>query len=68
MSGKCEKILVVDDEPAIVRFLRTNLQARDFQTLGAMNGLEALEVIERERPDLIIALRQKELEAKLDNL
>jgi len=47
-------ILVVDDEPAILRALRTNLHAHGFAVQTAENGAEALERYERGRPDLIV--------------
>lgn len=48
------RILIVDDESTIVKFLRANLEANGFETLGAMDGAEALQTIERELPDLLI--------------
>jgi len=48
------RVLIVDDELAIIKFLRANLEAKGFETLAAMNGNEALETIERELPDLVI--------------
>jgi len=48
------RILIVDDELAIIKFLRANLEAKGFETLVAMDGAEALETIERELPDLVI--------------
>lgn len=47
-------ILVVDDEPSIVRFVRANLEARGYRVLTAMDGAEALRKIEMELPDLVI--------------
>src|SRR5690348_13326341 len=47
-------ILVVDDEPAIVRLVRARLQADDYTVLTAANGEEALRLAENERPDLIV--------------
>ena len=54
MSRKRGTILIVDDEPTIIRFIRANLEANGFETLAAMDGAKALELIERELPDLII--------------
>jgi len=48
------RILIVDDELAIIKFLRANLETNGFETLAAMDGTEALETIERELPDLVI--------------
>ena len=47
-------ILVVDDDPAILRFLCANLRARDYDVTVATDGREALEMIQRELIDLII--------------
>lgn len=47
-------ILIVDDEPAIIRFLRGTLDANGFKPLVATDGTEALEMIERELPDLVV--------------
>ena len=48
------RILVVDDELAIVKLLRANLEANGFETIAAMDGAEALQTIERELPDLVV--------------
>jgi two-component system KDP operon response regulator KdpE len=47
-------ILVVDDEPAIVRLVRAKLQADDYAVLTAGRGEEALARLENERPDLVV--------------
>ena len=48
------RILVVDDEPEIVRGLTDNLRYEGYETLTAANGADALAVIAREAPDLVI--------------
>jgi len=48
------RILVVDDEVSIVRFVRANLEASGYQVVTAGDGLEALQTFERELPDLVI--------------
>lgn len=47
------KILVVDDEPFILKSLAFVLKKEGFHVESATNGLEALETIRREKPDLI---------------
>lgn len=49
-----EKILIVDDEPKILKIIKHSLQDDGFLLLEASNGVEALEVVEREYPDLMI--------------
>ena len=48
------KILVVDDEPRNVKILQIQLKARGYTVYTAADGLEALEVVEKEMPDLIL--------------
>lgn len=47
------KILVVDDEPNIVEAITYNLRKAGFRTLTASDGKRALELAQRETPDLI---------------
>lgn len=47
-------VLVVDDEPDVRTFLIAVLKKRGHQTLSAADGREAFEVLQRERPDLVI--------------
>jgi two-component system KDP operon response regulator KdpE len=47
-------VLVVDDEPQILRALRINLRVRDYEVHVAATGAEALEVAARYPPDLVI--------------
>jgi two-component system, OmpR family, KDP operon response regulator KdpE len=48
------RVLVVDDEPQIVRALSINLRARHYEVATAASGAEALEVAARHRPDVVI--------------
>jgi two-component system, OmpR family, KDP operon response regulator KdpE len=48
------RVLVVDDEPQILRALRINLHARRFEVVTAANGTAALAAARSERPDLLI--------------
>jgi len=47
-------ILVVDDESRMIRFVRMNLELEGFQVAGASNGLEALEKVRDDLPDLVV--------------
>jgi len=48
------RVLVVDDEPAIRRFLRVSLGAHGSTVFEASNGQEALAGVAAHRPDLVI--------------
>lgn len=54
MSEGGPRVLVVDDEPAIRRFLCTSLTAHDYSVYEAVNGQEALAAVLAHRPDLVI--------------
>jgi two-component system KDP operon response regulator KdpE len=47
-------ILVVDDESRMIRFVRLNLELEGFQVAEASNGLEALEKVRDDLPDLVV--------------
>ena len=47
-------ILIVDDDPAILRLLSTNLKARGYEVSSAANGEESLEAVQCNFIDLII--------------
>ena len=49
-----EKILVVEDEKDIVKMLDYNLKKEGFRTISAHDGEDALDLANREHPDLII--------------
>src|SRR5262245_11455272 len=48
------KILIVDDEPAIINMLAYNLKRANYEVLIARDGEEALLQAKREQPDLLI--------------
>jgi two-component system, OmpR family, KDP operon response regulator KdpE len=48
------RVLVVDDEPSIVRIVAANLRARGYEALTATSGEAALTVIETQQPDCIV--------------
>lgn len=48
------KVLVVDDEPQILRALRINLQARSYDVVTAGSGRAALQAAHDSRPDLVV--------------
>jgi two-component system KDP operon response regulator KdpE len=48
------KILVVDDDPDLVRALRLRLRANDYDIATAGDGYSAIASAQKERPDLIV--------------
>jgi len=48
------RVLVIDDEPSILRALRINLTARSYQVSTASDGASGLAAVSRERPDAVI--------------
>jgi two-component system KDP operon response regulator KdpE len=52
--GQVTRVLVVDDEPQILRALRINLRVRSYEVDTAATGSQALEVAARHPPDLVI--------------
>ena len=49
-----QRILVVDDDLSILKFVQANLEARGYQVLTAADGEEAIRMAEKEKPELII--------------
>ena len=47
-------ILIVDDEPRIRDVVRMNLELEHYRVIEASNGLEALEQLRENLPDLIV--------------
>ncbi len=54
MTTEGKRILICDDDPAILRVLEVNLQVEGYDVLLAHHGQEAYEVAVAEHPDLII--------------
>ncbi len=48
------KILLVDDEPAILKVLSIKLRISGFEVIGALSGEEALELVESARPAIVL--------------
>jgi two-component system KDP operon response regulator KdpE len=48
------RVLVIDDEPSILRALRINLTARNYEVTTACDGASGLAAVAKERPDVLI--------------
>lgn len=53
-DNKNVKILVVDDDPAIVMSLEFLLRKAGYQVFMALNGVEAIEGVKEQKPDMIL--------------
>ncbi|PIP75417.1 response regulator [Candidatus Kuenenbacteria bacterium CG22_combo_CG10-13_8_21_14_all_39_9] len=49
-----KKILIVEDETALLYALQNQLSVEGYQTLAADNGEKALQILEREKPNAIL--------------
>ena len=49
-----KRILVVDDEPRMRRFVQMNLDLEGYEVMEAENGLRALERVRDDLPDLVV--------------
>src|SRR5215208_4350547 len=54
MLNRRISVLVVDDEPRVLRFVRAELESDGYRVLIASNGRQAIELHESERPALVI--------------
>ena len=48
------KILVVDDEELLVKGIRFNLKSDGYDVITGSNGLEAIQLVKNEQPDLVV--------------
>jgi CheY-like chemotaxis protein len=48
------RVLVVDDDPQVLRLMRVNLEMEGYDVVSAPDGAEALEAIINERPDVVV--------------
>ena len=48
------KILVVDDEALLVKGIRFNLQSEGYEVITGSDGLEAVQLVQEQQPDLVI--------------
>lgn len=48
------RVLVVDDDPQVLRLMRVNLELEGYDVVSAPDGEEALEAVLNERPDVVV--------------
>jgi DNA-binding response OmpR family regulator len=54
MNAKLKCILCIEDEPEMIDLIRLILGRRGFEVKGANGGVQGLEMIQKERPDLVL--------------
>jgi adenylate cyclase len=52
---RVSKVLVVDDDPVILRLLRVNFEMEGYQVATAADGLEGLASVRADRPHVIVS-------------
>ena len=55
MNAGSDYLLIVEDDPDILKLLETTLTYSGYRVITARNGNEGLEAIQRERPAIVIA-------------
>ena len=53
-TGTQKKLLLIDDDPNLILLVKDYLEFRGYEVVTAENGREALEVLEKQTPDMII--------------
>jgi DNA-binding response OmpR family regulator len=48
------RVLVVDDDPQVLRLMRVNLEMEGYDVVSAPDGAEALDAVINERPDIVV--------------
>src|SRR5579884_1240328 len=48
------RVVIIDDEPSLVKFVSQNLRARGYDVADAADGLEGVERVKEYKPDLVI--------------
>ena len=54
MSTKSKKILVVDDDPVVIKLVSELLKTKGFDVVTAVDGIDCMVLVKKEKPDLIV--------------
>ena len=55
MHAVSPKVLVVDDDPVIVRLLEVNFEMEGFTVVSAVDGADGVEKAKAEQPDIVVS-------------
>ena len=54
MAAEAKRVVCIEDEPEMIDLVRLILGRKGFNVIGANGGVEGLEAVRRERPDLVL--------------
>ena len=54
MSTNLKKILVVDDDPVVIKLVSELLKTKGFEVSTAVDGIDCMVLVKKQRPDLIV--------------
>lgn len=54
MKTKVKKVLVVDDDPVVIRLVKELLKSHGYMVETAKDGIDAMVMVKKEKPDLIV--------------
>jgi DNA-binding response OmpR family regulator len=49
-----KRVLVVDDEPGIIQFVKINLALAGYEVITTLSGEQTLELVQSEKPDIVL--------------
>jgi DNA-binding response OmpR family regulator len=53
-TNKKQSVLVVDDQPKVLRFIEIDLKLRGFEVISTTSGQEALDLVKSAKPDIVL--------------
>ena len=54
MESQAKRVVCIEDEPEMIDLVRLILRRKGFEVIGANGGVEGLEAVRREKPDLVL--------------
>ena len=54
MAAQVKRVVCIEDEPEMIDLVRLILGRKGFQVIGANGGVEGLDTVRREKPDLVL--------------
>ncbi len=54
MAGETKRVVCIEDEPEMIDLVRLILGRKGYDVIGANGGIEGLDAVRRERPDIVL--------------